>query len=147
MRLDRNSDAWHISIMLNQLFAPPPRLADLMPGEAALISATRKWVMAQRHGRVCPLHAAATHLGDLQAARSLHLLLAHIGATWPEPVAIAPPCCAVLTHDEATLLGIVIAAHRHTRPVFDALVCEMLGADARDRLHGAAVALGPRLDL
>ena len=79
--------------MLKQMFAPPPRLADLAPEEAALISATRKWVMAQRHGRMCPLHAAANQLGALQAARSLHLLLAHVGASWPDPVGLAPPCC------------------------------------------------------
>jgi hypothetical protein len=103
--------------------------------------------MAQRHGRTCPLHAAAGQLGSLQAARSLHLLLAHVGASWPEPVAVAPPCCPVLTHDEATLLGMVIAATRHSRPVFDALTCEMLGPDARDRLHGAAAELGRLIDL
>ena len=133
--------------MLDQKFAPPPRLADLLPEEAALVSATRRWVMAQRHGGACPLQAAAGQLGCLQAARSLHLLLAHIGASWPDPVAVAPPCCARLTHDEATLLGMVVAAHRHSRPVFDALTCEMLGADARDRIHAAAATLGALADV
>ena len=60
----------------------------------------------------------------------------------PEPVAIAPPCCGTLTHDEATLVGMVLAAHRHGRPVFDALLCEMLPEDARDRLFGAALTFG-----
>ena len=133
--------------MLDQKFAAPPRLADLMPEEAALVSATRRWVMAQRHGRTCPLHAAASQLGCLQAARSLHMLLAHVGASWPDPVAIAPPCCPVMTHDEMTLLGLVIAAHRHSRPVFDALVCEMLNEDARGRIYGAAAALGEVAEL
>ncbi|HEV2567251.1 MAG TPA: addiction module antidote protein [Sphingomonas sp.] len=133
--------------MLDQMFAPPPRTADLLPEEAALVSATRKWVMAQRVARVCPIHAAAQQLGSLKAARSLHVLLAHVGASWPDAVAVAPPCCPVLTHDEATLLGMVIAANRHTRPVFDALTCEMLGQAARDRLHDAAVELGRLIDL
>ena len=147
MRLDRNKSPWQDPLMLARKFAPLPRLADLLPEEAAIISATRKWVMAQRHGRACPLQAAATQLGCIHAARSLHLMLAHVGASWPDPVAVAPPCCPGLTHDEMTLLGLVIAAHRHSRPVFDALVCEMLGPDARDRLHGAAASLGAMAEL
>lgn len=147
MRLDRNKRPWHNPLMLDQLFAPPPRLADLVPEEAALIMAARRWVMAQRHERMCPLQAAAIQLGCLNAARSLHLLLAQIGAAWPDPVAVATPCCAVLTHDEATLVGIVIAARRHSRPVFDALLCEMLDQDARDRLHSAARMLGQLIEI
>lgn len=132
--------------MLAQLFAPPPRLDDLAPEQAALVSATRRWVMAQRQEARCPLQAAAAQLGCMQAARALHLMLAQIGAAWPDPVAIAPPCCARLTHDEATLLGLVLAARHHGRPVFDALLCEMLGQDARERLFGAARQLGRMLD-
>jgi hypothetical protein len=147
MRLDRNSRSWHGLLMIDQLFALPPRLVDLVPNEAALIMAARRWVMAQRHERMCPPQAAARQLGCLDAARSLHMLLAQIGAAWPDPVAVAPPCCAVLTHDEATLVGIVIAARRHSRPVFDALLCEMLDQDARDRLHAAARSLAERIEL
>ena len=129
------------SRMLAELFATPPAIADLVPEEAAIVRATRQWVMAQRRGR-CPLEAAASHLGSVAAASALHILLASIGAAWPEPVAIAPPCCGTLTHDEATLVGMILAAHRHGRPVFDALLCEMLPEDARDRLFSAALAFG-----
>ena len=132
--------------MLAQLFAAPPLLADLAPEQAAIVRATRHWVAAQRHRRCCPLAAAASHLGGLEAARALHLLLANIGAAWPEPVAIAPPCCNVLTHDEATLVGMTLAACHHGRPVFDALLCEMVGTDARDRLFAAAAAMGRAID-
>lgn len=127
-------------------FAPPPEFRDLLPEQAGLIAAARRWVMAQRHERRCPLEAAATQLGCLQAAKALHLLLAQIGAAWPDPVAIAPPCCARLTHDEATILGLILAARHHGRPVFDALLCEMVGADARDRLFHAARRLGETID-
>ena len=127
--------------MLKQLFAPLPLLTNLAPEQAAIVRATRHWVAAQRR-MSCPLAAAAAHLGGLQAARSLHLLLASMGAAWPEPVAIAPPCCAALTHDEATLVGMILAARDHGRPVFDALLCEMLDEDARDRLFAAAAELG-----
>jgi hypothetical protein len=132
--------------MIAQLFAAPPRLADLAPEEAALVRATRSWVVAQRLGGRCPLSAASAHLDSPAAARALHLLLASVGAAWPDPVAIAPPCCAGLTHDEATLLGMVLAAHRHGRPVFDALLCEMLDTDARDRLFAAALVMGEAID-
>lgn len=132
--------------MLALLFAPPPRLADLAPEQACLVSAARRWVMAQRHERICPLQAAAAQLGCLQAARALHLLMAQVGAAWPDPVAIAPPCCGVLTHDEATILGLVLAARYHGRPVFDALLCEMLGQSARETLFAAAARLGETLD-
>lgn len=124
--------------MLAETFAAPPRLADLMPEQAAIVRATRHWVAAQRRAGCCPLAAAASHLGSVQAARALHRLLANVGAAWPEPVAIAPPCCSTLTHDEATMIGMIVAAHRHGRPVFDALLCEMLGTDQRDRLFAAA---------
>ena len=132
--------------MVTLLFAAPPRLADLAPEQAAIVAASRHWVMAQRHHRGCPLQAAVSRLGSAEAARTLHLLLANVATAWPDPVAIAPPCCAVLTHDEATLIGMVLAARHHGRPVFDALLCEMLDADALDRLFVAAHALGEAVD-
>ena len=128
--------------MLAEIFAAPPRVADLLPEQAAIVRATRHWVAAQRRPGICPLAAAAAHLGGPEAARALHCLLANVGAAWPEPVAIAPPCCATLTHDEATMVGMIVAARHHGRPVFDALLCDMLGMDARDRLFVAAGTLG-----
>lgn len=130
--------------MLATLFKASPRIDDLAPSHALIVSAARHWVMAQRLRR-CPLQAAAARLDSPETAKSLHLLLATIGASWPDPVAIAPPCCGILTHDETTLVGMVIAARHHGRPVFDALLCEMLGSDARDRLFDAARDLGVRV--
>lgn len=131
--------------MLDVLFAPPPRLADLEIDEATIVTATRHWVRARGSG--CPLQAAGAVLGSTAAAGALHLMLATMGAAWPEPFAVAPPCCARLTHDETTLVAMVIASRRHSRPVFDALLCEMLDQDARDRLHRAAQALGQAVSL
>ncbi|MBS0505469.1 MAG: addiction module antidote protein [Proteobacteria bacterium] len=128
--------------MLDQLFAPPPRLSDLTVEQAMIVRAIRQSIAAQRHRRVCPLQAAATQLGSDRASHALHILLAGIASAWPDPFAVAPPCCPHLTHDESTLLGMVIAARSHGRPVFDALICEMLAEDARDRLFAAATALG-----
>ena len=128
--------------MLTHIFTAPPRLDDLTPEQASLVRATRHWVTAQRIPGCCPLAAAASHLGGIEAARALHLLLASVGASWPEPIAIAPLCCARLTHDEMTMVGMVLAAQYHGRPAFDALLCEMLGQDARDRLFVAASEMG-----
>ena len=40
----------------------------------------------------------------------------------------------------------IVAARNHGRSVFDALLCEMLPEDARDRLFAAASALGELMD-
>ena len=145
MRLDRNRVLWHPDIMLHALFAPPPRITDLEPEEALLVRAARHWVRAQGAG--CPLHAAGRVLGSSTAANALHLMLATLGAAWPEPFTIAQPCCSRLTHDEATMVAAVLASRRHPRPVFDALLAEILDQDARDRLFDAARSLGAAVAL
>lgn len=132
--------------MLDQrLLLTLPRLDQLEPEHAAIAGAVRRWVVAGRL-RQCPLRAAADRLGCAQAAKSLHLLLETIRISWPEPFAVAPPCCAQLSFDEATLLVMLTAARDHRRPVFDALLCEMLGQDARDRLYAACGALVRAID-
>lgn len=132
--------------MLDLVFTAPPRLSDLTAGQAVVIRAVRQSIMAQRNRRTCPLQAAAAQLGSVRASHALHILLVSVGSAWPDPFAIAPPCCPGLTHDESTLLGMVVAARNHGRPVFDALLCEMLPEDARDRLFAAASALGELMD-
>lgn len=146
MRLDRNKESCKHVLMLAQLFAAPPRLSDLTADQAVIIRAVRHSIVAQRHRRGCPLQVAAAQLGSVQASHALHILLASVGNAWPDPFAVAPPCCSNLTHDESTLLGMVVAARSHGRPVFDALLCEMLSEDARDRLFAAAGALGELVD-
>ena len=133
--------------MLVTHFAPPPLAADLTHQQRALVDATRRWVRARTVGTACPLAAATARLGSAEAAQALHLLLATVGAAWPDPVAVAPPCCARLTHDETTLVAMTVAALRHGRPVFDALLCEMLDADARERLFASALRVGAALGI
>lgn len=132
--------------MLDQLFAAPPRLMDLTAEQAVIVRAVRHSILAQRNRRACPLQVASSQLGSVRAAHALHILLASVGGAWPDPFAVGPPCCQRLTHDEATLLGMVIAARCHGRPAFDALLYEMLPQDARDRLFAAASALGELVD-
>lgn len=127
-----------------RIHTAPPRLDGLHPDQVAVTAALRRWVMAARL-RQCPLRAAADRLGCGRGARQLHLLLETVRMCWPEPFAVAPPCCPTLSHDEATLLVMIEAARDHRRPVFDALICEMIAADARDRLYAASLALARAL--
>lgn len=132
--------------MLDQrLLLALPRTDQLAPEQAAIAGAVRRWVIAGKL-RQCPFRAAAERLGCVHAARQLHLLLETIRVAWPDPFAVAPPCCATLSHDETTLLVMIAAARDHRRPVFDALLCEMLDQDARDRLYVACAALARTID-
>lgn len=135
-----------ISSMLDErLTLTLPRLDQLAPEHAAITGAVRRWVVASKL-RQCPLRAAAVRLGCAEAARHLHLLLETVRLSWPEPFAVAPPCCTTLSYDEATLLVMIGTARDQRRPVFDALLCEMLDQDARDRLYAASAVLARAID-
>ena len=127
--------------MLADQLVRTPDIRDLDAGDAGLAAALRLWVMLSRHGR-CPLQAVADRLGSLRAAAHLHLLLEEVGAAWPDPFCIAPPCCPQLSHDEALALLMVRAAGREDRPAFDRLLEEMIPAGMRERLYLSAGLLG-----
>src|SRR3546814_9725654 len=75
--------------------------------------------------------------GNILAARRYRLVVEAIGHVWPEPFAVAPPCCPRVSFDEALLAAIVGAAARRDRVQFDWLTAEMLGSDAREMLFAA----------
>ncbi len=132
--------------MLNPCFsAALPRLDQILPEQAALAAGVRHWALARKL-RQCPLRAAADRLGCGRAARGLHLLLEMVGLCWPEPFAVAAACCPTLTHDEATLLAMIRLAGAGRRHAFDGLLCEMLDADARERLYATSAALAHTLE-
>ena len=60
-----------------------------------------------------------------------------IGHIWPDPFAVAPPCCPRVSFDEALLAAMVGAVDRRNRARFDWLSAEMLGGDAREMLFVA----------
>ena len=91
------------------------------------------------------MQAVADRLGSVRAAAQLSLLLEEVGAAWPDPFCIAPPCCPKLSHDEALALDMVSIAARDDRPGFDRLLQEMLPADMRERLFVSAAAVGRAL--
>lgn len=112
--------------------------------EARLATSLRLWVVLSKLGR-CPMSAVADRLGDARAAAHLHLLLEEIGAAWPDPFCVAPPCCPRLSHDEALVIDMIGLGGRGDRPGFDRLLAEMIPADMRERLFLSASVLSRAL--
>jgi hypothetical protein len=127
--------------MLAEALVRTPDIRDLQAQDARLATALRLWVVMNKLGR-CPMQAVAERLGSVRAAAHLHLLLEEIGAAWPDPFCIAPPCCPRLSHDEALALDMVRAAAREDRPGFDRMLQDMIPADMRERLYLSAGVLG-----
>jgi hypothetical protein len=114
-------------------------LLSLPPRERRIARALRLWVAERSRGR-CATKAVGAALGSLRAAAHLHLLLEEVGAAWPEPFAVSPPCCRGLSHDEALLADMMRLGAAGDRPGFDRLLREMLPEDERERLfHSASV--------
>ncbi len=122
-------------------FAATPALRALPFEHGCFIGALRHWARAHRAGR-CPTSAAATHLGSARAAAHLGLLVEEIAACWPDPFAVAPPCCTRLSHDEATLAAMLRLGAGQDRRGFDELLRDLLPADARERLFVSSAAIG-----
>ncbi|MFN3943612.1 MAG: hypothetical protein ACK4K7_01625 [Allosphingosinicella sp.] len=125
--------------MLETLLARE-KVTALAPEEARIAHGLRTWVALRRAGK-CPMQALAGRLGSLRAAAHLQLLLEEIAACWPDQFAVSPPCCACLSHDEATLVEMARLGRAGDRPGFDRLLGEMLPQDARERLFLSAVSV------
>ena len=119
--------------MVSELLGNPTLLASLHPQTALVVRTIRIWA-GLRMARRCPLEMAESRFGSLEAASALHRLVAEMSAAWPDPIAIAPPCCPVLSHDEATLAALLTAAASDHRLAFDREAEDMLDEDARGRL-------------
>jgi hypothetical protein len=125
--------------MLDMLVRTPD-MRDLPAREARIAASLRLWVVLNKLGR-CPMGAVADRLGNARAAAHLHLMLEEVGAAWPEPFCVAPPCCPRLSHDEALVIDMVRLGGRGDRPGFDRLLAEMIPADMRERLFLSASVL------
>jgi len=130
--------------MFTETLTRTPDIRDLKAPDARLAAALRLWVVLSKLGR-CPMQAVADRLGSVRAAAHLHLLLEEVGAAWPDPFCIAPPCCPRLSHDEALALDMVCTATHEDRPGFDRLLQDMIPADMRERLYVSAGVLGRAL--
>lgn len=126
--------------MLIEMLAITPDLRTMPLRDVRLARALRRWVIARKRG-ACGLHAVAGAFEDQRAAAHLHLLLEEVGAAWPEPFCVSPPCCPRLSHDEALLIEMLDRAGEDDRPAFDRLLSDLLPADARDRLFRSAATL------
>ena len=115
------------------LLRAPGTLTVLSEHERRLVRALRASALARRRGG-CPLRAAAEKTGSLRSAAHLHLLIEEIAAAWPDPFALAPPCCERMSHDEATFVEMIRLGGAGDRPGLDRLLGEMIGDDARSRL-------------
>lgn len=123
-----------------------PALAGLAPRTLLLVRTLRVWA-GLRMARRCPLAMAEDRLGSLTAAAGLQRLIAVASAAWPDPIALAPPCCPVLSHDEATVAALFDRAAAGDRRGFERVCEELIDGDARHRIwtemRAIVAALGP----
>ncbi len=110
-----------------------PLVRDLSVEAAQAVLALRYCILCRRSERD-PMPELERRWGNILAARRYRLVVEAIGHIWPEPFAVAPPCCPRVSFDEALLAAIVGAASRRDRVQFDWLTAEMLGGDAREML-------------
>ncbi|QCB56177.1 addiction module antidote protein [Sphingopyxis sp. PAMC25046] len=113
-----------------------PLVRDLTVEAAQAVLALRYCILCRR-GERDPMPELERRWGNILAARRFRLVVEAIGHVWPEPFAVAPPCCPHVSFDEALLAAIVGAAARRDRVHFDWLTAEMLGSDAREMLFVA----------
>ncbi len=115
-----------------------PLLRALPVDATQVVLALRYCILCRRGGRD-PMPELERRWGKIHAARRFRLVVEAIGHVWPDPFAVAPPCCPHLSFDEALLASVTVAAAHQDRAHFDWLTNEMLGCDAREMLF---VALG-----
>lgn len=117
-------------------FTEQPLVRDLPVDAAQAVLALRYSILCRRSGHD-PMPELERRWGNVLAARRYRLVVEAIGQIWPDPFAVAPPCCPSVSFDEALLAAAVAAASHHDRATFDRLTAEMLGSDAREMLFAA----------
>ena len=117
-------------------FTEQPLIRDLPVDAAQAVLALRYCILCRKSERD-PMPELERRWGNILAARRYRLVVEAIGHIWPDPFAVAPPCCPRLSFDEGLLADIVTAAGRGDRVGFDCLTGEMLGSDARAMLFTA----------
>lgn len=120
--------------ILEKLTLPLPDIRTLPSVEARLIIAFRLAVVASQHDYDCR-DQLSERLGGDRAATRILIVAATIAVAWPEPFQIGRPCCSQTTPDEIWLIAAIRLAACENRPGFDALSCEMIGDDARERIY------------
>lgn len=103
------------------------------PPAAQIILGLRLCVLLYKCGRN-PVPELEQKFGSMAAARRFGIVVEAIGQMWPDPFAVSPPCCPMLSFDESLLSDAAEAAAAQDRVSFDRLTAEMLGGDARETL-------------
>ncbi|QTD57053.1 hypothetical protein [Parasphingorhabdus cellanae] len=119
---------------LKKLMTPLPDLMSLPSAEARIIMALRVAVMSQK----CYQDARPylrDRLGSHLAMSRFLILVEAVGFAWPESLTISRPCCPHTLPDEILLLRMFRHAAAGNRPGFDALICEMIDPDSRNRVY------------
>ena len=126
---------------IQQYFSVRPlALMEIDSRDARLILAARSWCIL-RGARQDPLARLESCLGTAKLALRFALLMDVVQQIWPEPFAIHRPCCPTASIDEALLSHAINYANLDARPAFDALLCDMLGIEARELLFTRARSL------
>lgn len=118
---------------LTNLLSAQPLVRDLNPLAAQTVVALRYAILCRKTGHD-PVPQLARRWGNPMAARRLSVLIEAIGHIWPDPFAIAPPCCSRVSFDEALFAAMVSATFFGDRFSFDQMSAEMLNGDERDML-------------
>jgi hypothetical protein len=129
-------------MLTDQFFRAQERLPDMNVRDARHILAARSWCILRKAG-YDPLSRLTSLLQSDIVAKRFGLLMEVVTVTWPEPLAIYPPCCGNVSLDEGLLARAIELAATNARPQFDELMREMLPEDARNMLFIRARQLYP----
>ncbi len=120
--------------------AAPPRVETLGPIGGRFVHALRLIALHERMGRD-PVPELAVRMGGVEVAAKALILAQMIAASWSENIHVARFCCALLSHDEATIGAFVDAAANGDRGGFEAVLTGLIRADRMHRLWSGALAL------
>ena len=99
---------------LYRLFAAQPLIRDLPVEAAQAVLALRYCILCRRSDRD-PMPELERRWGNILAARRFGLVVEAVGQIWPDPFAVAPPCCPRLSFDESLLASITAGRPRSFR--------------------------------
>ncbi|MGQ5700440.1 hypothetical protein ACUJ46_00095 [Sandaracinobacteroides sp. A072] len=117
--------------LLSSALLALPRVDRIDEEQRLFLKAARMWVMLARAGR-SPRAPVRALLGP--AASGFGMMMEMMVAAWPDPFTCHPPCAAALTHDEATLTGLLGGVARGDAAAAHAVLEDLLPAPVRERL-------------
>ena len=109
-------------------------------------------VMAARFCCICnkvgrdPIDALSVRFRSVSAAKTFISLVEAVGHAWPEPFLVMRPCCSGVSIDEGVLSDMINAAARADRMRFDAILCDMIAPNVREKLFDMALKFAGAFD-